>query len=322
MQYRRLGRTGLQVSEIAFGAWGIGGAQWLGAEDGKSLLALGRAVDAGLNLIDTALAYGDGHSERLIGRFLKETRAKVSVATKVPPRNRIWPARPGVPVSEVFPRDYIIECTETSLKNLGVQRLDLQQLHVWSPDWKGQEEWWEAIELLKQQGKILHFGISVNDHQPESVLEVAQTGRVETFQVIYNIFDQSPERELFPLCEQLEIGIIARVPFDEGSLTGQIRTDTKFPKGDFREHYFRDDRKHQVQKRIEPLEELARRSGLSLPELALRFCLHHPAVSTVIPGMRRPEHVQSNCAVSDGKPLSAEILAELRRQAWQRNFYE
>ncbi len=321
MRYRKLGRTNLEVSEIGFGAWGIGGKQWLGGSDEESLRALRRAVELGLNFIDTALAYGDGHSERLVGQVLREAGTRICVATKVPPKNRLWPARPGIGIQEVFPYDYIIRSTEESLRNLGVETIDLQQLHVWNPEWLESDVWRRAFEDLKRSGKVRFVGVSINDHQPDSALELIRTGRIDTVQVIYNIFDQTPERNLFPLCTECDIGVIARVPFDEGSLTGTITETTRFDPEDFRAYYFRGDRKRQVVERVRVLQrDLAAVEG-TLPEIALRFCLSHPAVSTVIPGMRKVRNVEANCAVSDQGPLDERVLQILRRHAWNRNFY-
>lgn len=322
MRYRKLGRTNLEVSEIGYGAWGIGGKQWLGGSDEESLRALRRAIELGLNFIDTALAYGDGHSERLVGQVLREAGARVYVATKVPPRNRLWPARPGIGIEEVFPYDYVMRCTEESLRNLRVETIDLQQLHVWNPEWIGSDSWRRAFEDLKRSGRVRFVGVSINDHQPDSALELIRTGLIDTVQVIYNIFDQTPEQNLFPLCMVRNIGVIARVPFDEGSLTGTITETTEFDPDDFRAEYFRGDRKKQVVERVAALKrDLAGVDG-TLPEIALRFCLSHPAVSTVIPGMRKVRNVEANCAVSDKGPLDERVLQILRRHAWNRNFYE
>lgn len=321
MKYRTLGRTNISVSEIGYGAWGIGGALWQGSGDDESVKALNRAVDLGLNFIDTALAYGDGHSEKLVGGLLRTRKERITVATKIPPKNQRWPASPSSTLDEVFPSRYIIECTERSLKNMGVETIDLQQFHVWNDSWTDRQEWQEAIATLKQQGKIRFFGISINDHQPSNALRLAATGLLDTVQVIYNIFDQSPERELFPYCAEHNIGVIVRVPLDEGSLTGTITTETTFPRGDFRNNYFRGERKKQVVERVGRLSQLLGTEASTLPELALRFCLHHPAVSTVIPGMRRVKNAEANCAVSDGRVLSSGLIAELRGHAWERNFY-
>lgn len=322
MKYRTLGKTGLQVSEIGFGAWGIGGEMWQGSDDSESLRALHEAIDLGINCIDTALAYGNGHSERLIARVLRERSERVYVATKIPPKNNRWPAHKDIPVSEVFPPEYIISKTEESLSNLDVETIDVQQLHVWRDEFLNDTRWLEAIEKLKQEGKIRHFGISINDHEPHSALLAVKHGIVDSIQVIYNIFDQSPADELFRLCIEQEVGVIVRVPFDEGSLTGTITPETTFPPRDWRNRYFRGDRKREVWERVQDLKKLLDGEASTLPELALRFCLSHPAVSTVIPGMRSTKHVRSNCAVSDGRLLSDELLNELKKHRWVRNFYD
>ncbi len=321
MRFRNLGKTGIKVSEIGFGAWGIGGEMWKGSEDARSMAALWKAVELGVNFFDTALAYGEGHSEQLVGKLRRSSVEKIYIATKIPPKNRQWPARAGVPFHETFPKNYIIESTERSLKNLKVESIDVQQLHVWSDEWVGADEIWEAVRILKSQGKIKAFGISINDHQPASALKAAKTGLVDSFQVIYNIFDQSPEEELFPFCESNNIAIIVRVPFDEGGLTGRIQPDTTFPERDWRNNYFRGERKQEVFDRVSKLKLLLGAEARTLPELALRFCLSHSAVSTVIPGMRSIPNVETNAAIGDSKPLSDKLLKELRKHKWLRNFY-
>ncbi len=317
MNYRTLGRTGIKVSEIGYGAWGIGGVQWTGGDDAQARRALNLAIDQGLNFIDTALAYGGGHSERLVGEVVRARKERVWVATKVPPKNQQWPAR-NVPLHDVFPYDYIIECTETSLRNLGVESIDLQQLHVWNDNWAHQNEWLDALMKLREDGKVQYFGISINDYQPANATEVLRQGYIDAVQVIYNIFEQAPENELYPVCQELNIGVLARVPFDEGGLTGAIRPDTVFPESDFRSWFFRGDRKQKVFDRVEKLKTLLGPEAETLAELALRFTLHHPAVSTVIPGMRTENHVTANLSYSDGKSLSPELLAKLRAFAWDR----
>ena len=321
MRYRTLGRTGINTSEIGYGAWGIGRFMWIGAEDRESLRALDRAIDLGLNFIDTALAYGDGHSETLVGQVVRKRRERVYVATKVPPKNMLWPARPGVPIDKVFPYRYILECTDQSLKNLGLDTIDVQQFHVWSPEWLEADDWRRAIEHLKKIGKVRFFGISINDYQPDSALETLRTGHIDCVQVIYNIYDPAAADNLFPLCQELNIGVIVRVPLDEGGLTGNITAATVFPEGDWRNRYFRGGRKQQVAEHTARLKQaLGDRHG-TLAQAALRFCLSHPAVSTVIPGMRSVRNVESNCAVSDRGPLPAPVLAEMKNHVWIRNFY-
>jgi aryl-alcohol dehydrogenase-like predicted oxidoreductase len=232
MLYRQLGKTGLEISVLGYGAWGIGGTMWIGADDDESLRALRRAIELGDNFIDTAHGYGKGHSEQLVGQVLRDASETVYVATKIPPKNRIWPAPAGVSVEETYPADWIVRCTEESLERLGVETIDVQQFHVWSDEWVGRGDWLEAIEQLKRDGKIRFFGVSINDHQPTNAVRLVESGHVDTVQVIYNIFDQSPEDELFPAVQAANVGVIVRVPFDEGSLTGRIRPDTEFPEGD------------------------------------------------------------------------------------------
>jgi len=322
MKYRKLGRTNFEISEMGYGAWGIGGTQWLGGTDDESLAALRRAIELGLNFIDTALAYGAGHSEQLVGRVVRESGGRIYVATKVPPKNQLWPARPGIGIEQVFPYDYILRSAERSLKHLGMETIDLLQLHVWNPEWIARDEWRRGLEELKSSGKVRAVGISINDHQPDSALEIIETGLIDTVQVIYNVFDQSPERKLFPLAIERNIGVIARVPLDEGSLTGKIDEHTRFAPGDFRVGYFRGDRKKQVREHVESLLRDLGVDAAALAEIALRFCLSHAAVSTVIPGMRSLRNAEANCAVPDKGPLPEETLAVLRRHAWERNFYD
>ena len=319
VKYRSLGRTDLKVSEIGFGAWGIGGQMWRGTDDGESLRALHLAVENGLNFIDTALAYGEGHSERLIGRFLKGTKERVYVATKAPPMNHRWPVQGDL--QEVFPRHYLISSTEQSLENLGVECLDLLQLHVWSPDWIQQDEWHQTLLDLKAAGKVSHFGLSVGEHEPGTAVGVVRSGRTDAVQVIYNIFDQTAEQELFGACKERGVGVIARVPFDEGALTGAITPETRFAKKDWRKRYFRGNRKERVQEHVQQLAFLLGDEVQTLPELALRFCLQPEVVSTVIPGMRSTPHVRANLEVSDLPPLSPNLMTELARHAWEKNFY-
>jgi aryl-alcohol dehydrogenase-like predicted oxidoreductase len=321
MIYRQFGKTGLRLSEIGYGAWGIGGSMWQRSDDNESLEALHTAIYNGITFIDTALAYGNGHSERLISRILKDRSEDITVATKIPPMNGKWPTRKGIPVSEVYPHEYIVKSTEKSLRNLGVETIDIQQLHVWSDEWLDEFDWPAEVRKLKESGKIKYFGVSVNDHDPGSAVRAVSTGLVDSVQVIYNIFDRSPEDELFDLCIKTNTAVIVRVPFDEGSLTGTVTPDTTFPKGDWRNNYFKGNRKKEVWERVKKLEPLLGKEAGSLAELALRFCLSHPAVSTVIPGMRTVQHVKANCAISDGRTLSKGLLDELKKHEWRRNFY-
>ncbi|HSH78742.1 MAG TPA: aldo/keto reductase [Herpetosiphonaceae bacterium] len=322
MHYRTMGKTGLQVSEIGFGAWGIGKSGWVGAEDDESLRALNRAIDLGLNFIDTAYGYGDGHSERLIGQVLRERSERVYVATKIPPKNRQWPAAHTTPVEDAFPGAYVREYTERSLRNLGVDALDVQQFHVWSDTWVEQGDWLDAVQQLKTEGKIRFFGVSINDHEPDSALKLVRSGVVDVVQVIYNIFDQSPEDALLPACQEHNVGVIVRVPFDEGALTGTITPDTAFPAEDWRNNYFRGDRKREVYARIQAIAQALNIGLEQLPEVALRYILSHPAVSTVIPGMRRVRNVERNMVVGDGQGLPETQVQQLKAHRWIRNYYQ
>jgi aryl-alcohol dehydrogenase-like predicted oxidoreductase len=321
VHYRRLGRTGLEVSEIGYGAWGIGKTQWLGAQDDESLRALNTAIDLGLNFIDTALGYGEGHSERLVGQVVREREETVYVATKIPPKNGKWPAPAGLHPDETFPADHVRECTQTSLKNLGLDAIDVQQVHVWHDEWVGEGDWLEAVEDLKKEGKIRFFGVSINDHEPQNAIRLIETGVVDSVQVIYNVFDQSPEDELFPACQEHDVGVIVRVPFDEGALTARITPETTFEEGDFRNDYFRGDRKQEVYERVSAIIAELGVTDDEMAEVALRYVLSHPAVSTVIPGMRSVRNVERNVAVGDGRGLPEDQVRRLKAHRWVRNFY-
>jgi aryl-alcohol dehydrogenase-like predicted oxidoreductase len=318
MRFRTFGRLGWPVAEIGYGMWGMGG--WSGSDDRESLTSLDRAVALGCNFFDTAFAYGDGHSETLLGETLRRhAGTRLYVATKVPPKNRHWPGRADTPISEVFPYDYIIEMTARSRKNLGVERIDLQQLHVWSDAWVDDDGWKRAVADLKRDGAIEGFGISINRWEADNVLKALDTGLVDAVQVVYNIFDQAPEDALFPACERLGVGVIARVPFDEGSLTGTLRPDSTWPAGDWRNLYFTPANLKATLARVDALRPLVPADS-TLPDLSLRFILHHPAVSTIIPGMRKTGHVDANLGASDRPPLGPELIAALRAHRWERDW--
>lgn len=323
MRYRTFGRTGWQVSEIGYGAWPIGGGMWVEVPEERSKAALHAVLEAGIDFFDTALAYGNGLSERLVGAVLREAgaRDRVRVATKVPPLSRVWPAHPGVPLQEAYPAHWIRECAEQSLRNLDSGPIDLLQLHTWTDAWADDPEWYDALSALRDEGKIRAFGVSVNDHDPASALQVTQSGKIDSVQMIYNIFDRSPEAELFPAAVEAQVGVIARVPLDEGSLTGKYSRDTVFPPGDFRESYFAGERLGETVDRVERLRPLLERPDQSLAQGALRFCLSHPAVSTVIAGSTNPEHIRQNAKVAELGPLDEGTLEALAPHAWPRNFY-
>ncbi len=316
MEYRNFGRTEVRVSEIGHGLWGMG--DWPDAEDERSMQALQRSLDLGCNFYDTAWAYGEGHSERLLGRLIRENPEKeIIIATKVPPKNRVWPGSSKDKLEDVFPADHIIDYTKRSLENLGVGRIDVQQLHVWDDSWAQHPAWQEAAAKLKEDGLIRFFGISLNRWEPWNGLKAIRTGAVDAVQVIYNIFDQAPEDELFPLCQEMGVGVIARVPLDEGGLSGKLTKDTRFPADDWRAHYFGPENLPATVDRAEALKELLPK-GMSLPEMAMRFSFANAAVSTSIPGMRKIEHVEQNIAMSDGKGLPADLIERLRVHRWDR----
>lgn len=316
MEYRTFGRTGWSVSEIGDGMWGIAG--WKGYDDQESIRSLSVAVELGCNFFDTAYAYGEGKSERLLGQLVRaNTGKKLYTATKIPPKNQIWPSRRGFTLDEVFPPDHIREMTEKSLKNLDMNCVDLQQFHVWEDVWAEDERWQRAVDDLKREGLIRAIGISVNRWEPWNVIRTLRTGMVDAVQVIYNIFDQNPEDELFPLCDALNIGVIARVPFDEGSLTGTLTRESRWPEGDWRNTYFVPENLIASVERAEDLAQLIP-SGMTMPEMALRFILGSKSVDTIIPGMGKVKNVRANIASSDGRLLPGDLMRELKIHRWDR----
>src|SRR3990172_3333905 len=316
MNYRRFGRKDWQVSEVGFGMWGMG--EWTGRDDDESRRSLNRAVELGCIFFDTAWAYGSGRSERLLGELVRShPQTRLYTATKIPPKNRKWPARPQDGLDDTYPPYHIREYTEKSLKNLGLDNLDLIQFHVWDDGWADDERWQRATDDLKREGLIRAVGLSLNRWEPENGLRALRTGMVDAVQVIYNIFDQAPEEALFPLCRELDVAVIARVPFDEGTLTDTLTLDSRWPRGDWRNTYFVPENLKSTVERAEALRPLVPQ-GMTMPELALRFILANPDVSTVIPGMRKLRHVGSNLAVSDGVPLDPELLRQLRAHRWDR----
>lgn len=322
MRYRELGKTGLKVSEIGFGGWGIGGAWWSGANDEESLRSMKQALELGVNFLDTAPNYGDGRSEQLIGAALRGWSGPAYVATKVNPKNMKWPAAQGTPLAEVFPADWIISSTEKSLKNLGREQIDIQLLHVWLDEWAGLDEWKEACLRLKTQGKVKSFGVSLNyPLKPDYGAQSIATGLIDCCEVVYNIYERAPEDGLFQLALDRKVGIIVKSPLDEGALTGRVTPETVFPEGSFQDFYFHGDRKQEVARRAKALEFLLHDGCETLSEAALRFCLSHQAVSTIIVGMRKPAHAQENVRASDQGRLPAADLAKLKDHAWPHDFW-
>ncbi len=316
MEKRLFGRTKWAVSEVGYGMWGMAG--WTESDDKQSEKSLDLAVEQGVNFFDTAWGYGEGHSEKLLGRLVKRHPSiKLYTASKIPPKNFKWPALPNYRLQDSYPTDHIMEYTHKTLKNLNLEQIDLMQFHTWDDGWTQEEEWQRAIEDLKTSGKIAAIGLSLNRWEPENGVKAIKTGLIDAVQVIYNIFDQAPEDVLFPLCKALDIAVIARVPFDEGTLTGNITKETTFPEGDWRASYFVPENLIASAERADLLRSLVP-DEMTMAEMALRFILMNEDVSTTIPGMRKAKNVLANTATSDGKPLNEELFNELKNHRWDR----
>ena len=307
---------GWKIGSIGYGMWGLAG--WKGNDDDENFNSLQTAVNNGVNFFDTAWAYAEGKSEQILGKLLKKNPDKrIYTASKIPPMNFKWPALDAYTLEEVFPKAHILDYTHKTLKNLGVEKIDLLQFHVWNDNWADVDEWKVAIESLKISGLVDSFGISVNRFEPNNVLKTLETGLIDSVQVVYNLFDQNPEDHLFPYCVENNIAIIARVPFDEGSLTGALSMESKFPDGDWRNLYFNQNNLNATLPRVEEVRKDVP-EDMDLPELALRFILRNPAITTVIPGMRKMNHVLSNLKAGDGVPLSNELYQRLKKHRWNR----
>ena len=316
MKYRKFGRTGWMVSEMGYGMWGMAG--WTGSDDEESLRSLQGAVDLGCNFLDTAWAYGSGHSENLLGQIVRANRDKrLYLATKIPPKNFRWPSRREYKLDDCFPPDHIEEYVHKCLKNAGIDCFDLIQFHVWEDSWLEDDRWYKKMEELKRQGLLRAIGISLNRWEPWNGVRAVRAGLVDAVQVIYNIFGQQPEDELFPACTEKDVAVIARVPFDEGTLSGTLTKESKWPEGDWRNTYFVPANLHASVDRAEALKRILP-AGMTLPDMALRFILNHPSVSTIIPGMRQLAHVDANIAASNTGPLPASLHRELRKHRWDR----
>jgi aryl-alcohol dehydrogenase-like predicted oxidoreductase len=316
MKHRTLGRTGFEVSEMAHGLWGMSG--WSGSDDQESLSSMQLAIDLGCNFFDTAWAYGDGKSDGLLGETMaRNSKQRLFAASKIPPANERWPALPEYKYDDVFSAAHVFKYADLIRKKLRTDSIDVLQFHVWDDSWTENPAFRSTVEKLKGEGWIRYFGLSLNRWQPENGIKALRTGLVDVVQVIYNIFDQAPEDELFPVCQELNIGVIARVPLDEGSLGGKMTMETRFPKGDWRAGYFGPENLAKTIKRVDKLKEIVPK-GMTLPEMAMRFILSHPAVSTTIAGMRKAEHVRENIATSDAGPLDKSLLAELKKHRWAR----
>ncbi|HKC63181.1 MAG TPA: aldo/keto reductase [Pyrinomonadaceae bacterium] len=316
MRYRRFGRTGWQVSEIGYGMWGMG--SWSGSDDEESLASLQRAVDRGCNFFDTAWGYGEGHSEHLLGQLVRaNTGKKLYTATKIPPKNRQWPSRREFSLDDCFPPDHIEEYVHRSLENARLESFDLIQFHVWEDSWVEDDRWAKKLDELRSQGLLQSVGISINRWEPWNGVRTVRSGLIDSVQVIYNIFDQNPEDELFPACRESDVAVIARVPFDEGTLTGTLTKESRWPESDWRNIYFVPENLIPSVERADALKPLVP-AGMTMPQMALRFILNNPTVSTIIPGMRKLSHVESNIAASDAGPLPEELHSKLREHRWDR----
>jgi aryl-alcohol dehydrogenase-like predicted oxidoreductase len=316
MKYRRFGKTNWQVSEIGYGMWGMGG--WTGSDDDESLVSLQRAIDLGCNFFDTAWGYGEGHSEGLLGQIVRNNPdMKLYTATKIPPKNFIWPSRRDFSLDDCFPPDHIEKYVHSSLKNAGLQKFDLMQFHVWEDHFVEDDRWARKMDELRTQGLIDAIGISINRWEPWNGVKTVRSGFIDAVQVIYNIFDQNPEDELFPACAEMDVAVIARVPFDEGTLTGNLTLDSTWPKDDWRSTYFVPENLKSSVEHGDALKLLIP-EGMTMPEMALRFVLNDERVSTIIPGMRKPNHVEANIATSDAGPLPVELHTKLRAHRWDR----
>jgi aryl-alcohol dehydrogenase-like predicted oxidoreductase len=297
--------------------WGMG--SWSGSDDEESLKSLQHAVDLGCNFFDTAWAYGEGRSESLLGRLVRANPdKKLYTASKIPPKNRKWPSQRGFTLDDAFPPDHIEEYVQSSLKNSGLESFDLMQFHVWEDAWADDERWSKKMDELRAQGLVHAVGISINRWEPWNGVRTVRSGLVDSVQVIYNIFDQNPEDELFPACADMNVAVIARVPFDEGTLTGTLTKESRWPEGDWRSTYFVPENLIPSVEHADALKPVAEKEALTLPEMALRFILSNPTVSTIIPGMRKIKNVESNIAASDAGPLPAALIEELRGHRWER----
>jgi aryl-alcohol dehydrogenase-like predicted oxidoreductase len=316
MQYRRFGRTGWQVSNIGYGMWGMGG--WTGSDDDESLASLQLAVDLGCNFFDTAYVYGTGRSENLLGQIIRANLAKkLYTATKIPPKNMQYPTLPEYTLEECYPPDHIEEFLHKSLKNAGLESFDLLQIHTWNDDWTDDDGWSDKLDEMKKQGLISACGISINRWEPWNGIKAVRSGKIDSVQVVHNIFDQNPEDHLFPACQEMDVAVISRVPFDEGTLTGNLTKETTFPEGDFRRNYFSPENLEASVERADALRPLIP-EGSTMPEMVLRYILSQPAVSTIIPGMRKAANVRSNIAASDKGGLTGDLLEKLRGHRWVR----
>ena len=323
MEYRQFGRMEWNVSEIGYGMWGM--ASWSNSNDDESLSSLQTAVDRGCNFFDTAYAYGEGRSENLLGQIVGANHSKrLYTATKIPPKNLKWPAKPEYTLKESYPPDHVEEFVHRSLENARLEQFDLVQFHTWMDDWMRDDRWFYKLDDLRSQGLLKAIGISINRWEPWNGVRAVKSGQIDAVQVIYNIFDQNPEDDLFPACSEMNVAVIARVPFDEGTLTGTLSKDSTWPEGDWRNTYFVPENLIPSVEKADEIKKLLAEwnqdhsTTISMPELALRFILDNAHVSTIIPGMRKLSHVAANTAASDGERLPSELYDQLKDFRWVR----
>jgi len=316
MKYRRFGRTNWEVSEIGYGMWGLAG--WTGSDDEESFRALQLAVDMGCNFFDTAWGYGRGKSESILGELIRANKGKkLYTATKMPPKNFKWPSRREYSLDDCFPPDHIEKYVEKSLKNAGLDSYDLMQFHTWEDKWLEDERGINKMLDLKKKGLFRAIGISINRWEPWNGVKAVRSGAIDAVQVIYNIFDQNPKDELFPACRDMNVAVIARVPFDEGTLTGTLTKESKWPDGDWRNTYFVPENLIPSVEHADALKPLVP-AGMTMSEMALRFILGESTVGTIIPGMRKTTHVGTNMAASDAGLLDNVLMAKLEKHRWDR----
>jgi aryl-alcohol dehydrogenase-like predicted oxidoreductase len=316
MNYRRFGRTGWMISDIGYGMWGMAG--WTGSDDAESKKSLQEAADLGCNFFDTAWAYGSGHSEKLLGWLVRNNPGqRIFTATKIPPKNLAWPSRREFTLDDCFPPGHIDQYVHLSLKNLALESIDLIQFHTWEDSWLKDDRWVKKIDELRRQGLVRAVGISINRWEPWNGVQAVRSGLIDAVQVIYNLFDQNPEDELFPACAAMDVGVIARCPFDEGTLTGKLTPESSWPPGDWRNTYFVPENLKASVEHAEALRPLIP-PGMTMPQTAIRFILNNPTVSTIIPGMRKLAHVQANIAAADQGPLPQDLHTKLRQHRWDR----
>ena len=320
---RPFGRTGWEVSEVSFGAWQLGG-QWGAVDDEASVRTLLSAYEHGINFVDTAEMYGSGHSEEVVGRSLREWGGeKVYVATKVQPPQWPHPSDSDPAIAVAYRPEYLRAQAEQSLRRLGVDRLDLYQLHCRMPSGLRDLEWLETLRELQVEGKIDKIGVSLRDYRADEGVAIAESGVVDSIQVIYNIFEQSPERALFPAARATATAIIARVVLDSGSLSGVWTPDTydAWEDGSVLKTFFRGERFTEALERIDAIASVTGEHYDGLDEAAVRFALDDPAVSTAIVGMTSEKRIARNLSFADGRGLAPGLHERLAGFEWERNFY-